>query len=64
MNKLNKFSRGKKLVFKISQASDEEHVKNILEFAHYMGSRGIRISSPNKNENATFMRLQKMEIIY
>ncbi|MDD5935454.1 MAG: phosphotransferase [Clostridiales bacterium] len=41
---------GKKLVLKISQASDEEHVKNILKFAHYLGSYGIRISSPIKDE--------------
>ena len=34
---------GRKKVFKISQASDEEHVKNILEFAHYLGKCGIRI---------------------
>ena len=41
----------KKLVFKISQASDEIHVKNILEYAHYLGNCGICISSPIKNKN-------------
>ena len=42
---------GKKMVFKISQASDEEHVKNILEFAHYLGNHGIFVRSPVKNSN-------------
>lgn len=42
---------GRKKVFKISQASDEEHVKNILEFAHYLGKCGIRIGSPIQNEH-------------
>lgn len=50
---------GKKLVFKISQASDEMHVKNILEYAHYLGSRGIRISSPIKNENGNIYEVAK-----
>ena len=40
----------KKMVFKISQASDEEHVKRILEFAHYLGRCGIKISCPIKND--------------
>ena len=42
---------GRKKVFKISQASDEEHEKNILEFAHYLGKCGIRIGSPIQNEH-------------
>lgn len=42
---------GKKLVLKISQAADEEHVKSILEFAHYLGKSGIRVSSPIMNES-------------
>lgn len=42
---------GRKKVFKISQASDEGHVKNILEFAHYLGKCGIRIGSPIQNEH-------------
>ncbi|MGN1188714.1 MAG: phosphotransferase enzyme family protein [Lachnospiraceae bacterium] len=50
---------GKKLVFKISQASDEEHVKNILEFAHYLGNCGIHISSPLKNENGNIYEVAK-----
>ena len=41
---------GEKKVFKISQAFDEEHVKNILEFAHYLGACGIQIGSPIRNE--------------
>lgn len=41
---------GKKQVLKISQASDEIHVKNILEFAHYLGKNGIFVSSPIQNE--------------
>lgn len=41
----------KKMVLKISQASDEEHVKSILEFAHYLGDCGIHISSPIENQN-------------
>lgn len=50
---------GKKLVFKISQASDEEHVKNILEFAHYLGNCGIHISSPIKNESGNIYEVAK-----
>lgn len=41
---------GRKYVFKISQAADEEHVKSILEFAHYLGKCGIRVSSPIQND--------------
>ena len=50
---------GKKLVFKISQASDEEHVKNILDFAHYLGNCGIHISSPLKNEKGNIYEVAK-----
>ena len=50
---------GKKYVFKISQASDEEHVKSILEFAHYLGSCGIRIGSPIKNGNGNIYEISK-----
>ena len=50
---------GKKMVFKISQASDEEHVKNILEFAHYLGNCGIHISSPLKNEKGNIYEVAK-----
>lgn len=50
---------GKKLVLKISQASDEEHVKNVLEFAHYLGSCGIRISNPIKNESGNIYETAK-----
>lgn len=50
---------GKKLVLKISQASDEEHVKNILEFAHYLGNCGIHISSPLKNEKGNIYEVAK-----
>lgn len=49
----------KKYVFKISQATDELHVKNILEFAHYLGECGIRISSPIKNKNGNIYEVQK-----
>ena len=45
------FRENKKLVLKISQAADEEHVKSILEFAHYLGNYGIHISSPIENQN-------------
>ena len=40
---------GKKQVLKISEALDETHVKNILEFAHYLGKNGIFVSSPIQN---------------
>lgn len=50
---------GKKLVLKISRASDEEHVKNILEFAHYLGQCGIGISSPIKNEAGNIYEVAK-----
>lgn len=50
---------GNKYVFKISQASDEEHVKSILEFAHYLGSCGIRIGSPIKNGNGNIYEISK-----
>lgn len=50
---------GKKLVLKISQASDEEHVKNILVFAHYLGNCGIHISSPLMNENGNIYEVAK-----
>lgn len=50
---------GKKRVFKISQASNEEHVKNILEFAHYLGKEGIRISSPIENEHGNIYEIAK-----
>lgn len=49
----------RKLVLKISQASDEEHVKSILEFAHYLGECGIRIGSPLKNENGNIYEVAK-----
>lgn len=42
---------GRKQVFKISQACDEPHVKSVLEFAHYLGTCGIRISSPIENKD-------------
>ena len=50
---------GNKYVFKISQAADEEHVKSILEFAHYLGSCGIRTGSPIKNENGNIYEISK-----
>ena len=49
----------KKMVLKISQATDEEHVKNILEFAHYLGKSGIRISSPIKNKNGNIYEVAR-----
>lgn len=52
---------GKKYVFKISQAADEEHVKNILEFAHYLGSSGIRIGSPIENEKGNIYETAKVQ---
>lgn len=48
-----------KLVLKISQASDEEHVKSILRFAHYLGNCGIHISSPIKNQNGNIYEVVK-----
>lgn len=52
-------SDGKKRVFKISQASDEPLVKNVLEFAHYMGKCGIHVSSPIENENGNIYEVAK-----
>ena len=49
----------KKLVLKISQAADEEHVKSILEFAHYLGDCGIHIGSPIENQNGNIYELAK-----
>lgn len=49
----------KKLVLKISQAVDEEHVKSILEFAHYLGNSGIHISSPIENQNGKIYEVAK-----
>ena len=49
----------RKLVLKISQASDEEHVKSILEFAHYLGECGVHIGSPRKNENGNIYEVAK-----
>lgn len=35
------------------------HVKNILEYAHYLGSCGVRISSPIKNQNGNIYEVAK-----
>ena len=50
---------GEKYVFKISQASDEEHVKNVLEFTHYLGKCGIQIGSPIANQNGNIYEKSK-----
>lgn len=49
----------RKLVFKVSQAHDEEHVKNILEFAHFLGKKGIRIGGPIKNQRRNIYEVAK-----
>ena len=49
----------KKLVLKIYQAVDEEHVKSILEYAHYLGNCGIYISSPIENQNGNIYEVAK-----
>lgn len=49
----------RKLVFKVSQAHDEEHVKNILEFAHFLGKQGIRIGGPIKNQRGNIYEVAK-----
>lgn len=48
-----------KIVLKISQASDEEHVKSVLEFAHFLGERGIRVSSPIENERGNIYEVAR-----
>lgn len=50
---------GKKLVFKISQASDEIRAKSKQNFAHYLGSFGIHISRPIKNINGKIYEIAK-----
>lgn len=49
----------KKLVLKISQADDEEHVKSILRFAHYLGECGIPIGSPIENQSGNIYEVAK-----
>ena len=50
---------GNKLVFKITQTSDEMRAKSKQSFAHYLGCFGIHISKPIKNENGNIYEIAK-----
>lgn len=54
---------GKKLVFKITQVSDEMRAKSKQNFAHYLGSFGIHISRPIKNKNGNIYEIAKEDDI-
>lgn len=50
---------GKKLVFKITQTSDEMRTKSKQKFAYFLGSIGIHISKPIKNSNGNIYEIAK-----